>query len=138
MTETGMVNRFIVAALKAQGDYASKLPGGIHNGSAPDKTAYPFLVFSHAGGNDTLAVGVGIIGAGMVYLLKVIDRNESDATADTVAEWAENALHSNNGLPVGGGWVYCQKETPFNLPTVEEDIKFQQVGGTFRFWADRP
>jgi hypothetical protein len=133
-----MVNRYIVASLKAQPDYATRLPGGVHNAVAPDRTAYPFLVFAHSGGNDTNAFSVGIVGAGMSYLLKITDKSESDAIASSVAEWMENALHANNGLSIGGGWVYCQKENPFNLPTLEEDVKFQQVGGTFRFWADRP
>ena len=135
--ETDIVHKHIVAVLKANGSYAAKLPGGVWKGVAPDGTKYPHLIMAYASGIDVLAFSGGYIGAGMEYLLKVVDASPSDAKAVDSFNWVETTLMGLSGINATGlAYVYFDKLRPFTLPVVEDDILFQQDGRSFTVFVD--
>lgn len=143
MRETNYANRHIVRTLRANPAYPTKLPGGIHRGTAPPNTVSPFLVFAYSTGNDAITLNSNpedaVAGSGLVYLIKVQDEGNPDGTrASDVAEWVEETLLAANGSNISGAYVYGQRIAPFSLPSPEGDSITQQEGGTFRFWVDRP
>lgn len=141
--ENNYANRHITLTLRNHPDFATKLPGGIHRGTAPPKTVSPFLVFSYSTGQDALALNTNpdeaLAGSGLVYLWKVQDENTRDGSrASEVAEWVEDTLLAANGSNVSGAYVWGQRIAPVSLPVTELDITTQQEGATFRFWVDHP
>lgn len=134
--ETHYVHKHVVSVLKAATGYATQLPGGIWRNIAPAKVTGRHLIMAYSGGLDVNAFSGGYVGAGMQLLLKVIDASESEINAVAAHDWLEAALQANNGSSVSGAYVYLDKLMPFNLPVVEDDIMFQQVGRTYNVFVD--
>jgi hypothetical protein len=143
MRESNYANRHIVRTLRANPEYATRLPGGIHRGIAPPNTVSPFLVFSHVSGQDAITLNSSadeaVAGTGLVYLIKVQDEGNTDGSrASEAAEWVEETLLAANGSTISGAYVTGQRITILSLPVSEGDSITQQEGATFRFWVDRP
>jgi hypothetical protein len=135
--ETNYVHKHIAAILRPAPGYAEKLPGGIHRGVAPRKVGNNrHLVVAYAGGLDVPAFSGGFVGSGMEYLLKVMDASESETAAQDAAKWVEDLLMASSGSNVSGAFVYFEKLRPFNLPVVEDDVIWQQVGRMFSTFVD--
>jgi hypothetical protein len=134
---TNVVHRHIVALLKADPDYSTFLPGGIWKGVAPNKAGYPHLVMVYTSGMDHMAFAGQYVGSGLEYLLKVIDASPSETKAVASFEWLENVLMENNGSnATGEANVYFDYLRPFNLPDVQDDVTYQQVGRSYTVFVD--
>lgn len=134
--EVDYINKHIVSIISNAANYATNLPGGVWKAVAPNDITGRHLVFAYAGGQDVLAFGGGYVGAGMEILLKVIDASPSDVNANVAFNWVESTLLGSNGSAVSGAYVWLDKLLPFELPIVEDDIIYQQVGRTFKAFVD--
>lgn len=138
--ELNAVHRFIVKTLNNSPDVDTMLPGGVHRSIAPDGAAYPHLIFAYASGMDVNAFGGGYVGSGVQYLLKVLDASESETRAVASFNWVETTLLAASGSPIldTGEYVWLDKRSPFNLPVVEDDETYQQVGRFYTIFVDMP
>ncbi len=137
LNETNIVHKHIVAVINSYPERTTHLPGGVWRGVAPQKAGYPHLVIAYAGGLDVLAFSGGYAGSGMEYLLKVVDASPSETRAVNSASWLEDILMENNLTNLTGlGYVSFDKLRPFNLPDVQDDITYQQVGRTYKVFVD--
>jgi hypothetical protein len=133
------LNRHIVSVVSSMPGYAGYLPGGIHRQVAPPNTAYPFLTMELAGGNDKYpldTVGLQVVSGGLLILLKVHDltADETNSAAAYLAVTA--ALSGGNNSGISGAYCTGREETPVDLPVVDGDNVYQQIGGTWRYWID--
>lgn len=141
--EVSKANKHIRAVLKQMANYSTLIPGGVWNQIAPDGTAYPHVVFAYATGTDIQGFSGGFIGTGMDMLIKVVDQSTSEERAQGVFSAVENALLARNGENVlirpgvfVGAFVTLDRRSPLNLPVVENDVIYQQVGRMFRVFVD--
>lgn len=135
-TLTRFANIHIVSAVMAMTNRASLLPGGIHRTMAPEGTPYPFAVMTYAGGSDKLSIGDHIVGGGLLFQVKVVDRTADESAATAAYLGIQEALYAANNSSVSGAYVAGQEETPLDLPITEKDQQFQQIGSLWRFWID--
>lgn len=129
-------NIHIVTAVMAMANQASLLPGGIYRSVAPEGTPYPFAVMTYAGGSDKLTIGDHIVGGGLLFQVKVVDKSSDDAPATNAYLAIQAAIYAANNSSVSGAYIAGQEETPLDLPVTEKDQLFQQIGGLWRFWID--
>lgn len=133
---TQFANAHIASAVVNMPSFATLLPGGIHRAIGPENIAYPFAVMSYAGGADTNSFSAGVIGGGLVYQIKVIDRGHDESRAAEAYAAISEALISENNSGASGAFISGQEELPLDLPITEKDQLFQQIGGQWRFWVD--
>lgn len=136
---TTYIGRFLAVNLKAVPGFATVLPGGIWRGVAPEGAAYPFLTYEYVSGSSKLVVDSTetAIGGNLNYLLKVTDRSESSVKAQDGAAWVNEAIASITGAAVLDGYVYAEETNPYDSSTIEGEVRYQQIGGTYAFYVDR-
>ena len=141
--EVGKAYKHIVAVVRQMPDFATLLPGGIHRHVAPASATYPHLVMAYATGTDVQGFSGGFIGTGMDMLVKVIDKSNSAENAQGVFDAVESALLEHNGenmlIRPGvfvGAFVTFDRLSPLDLPVVENDVIYQQIGRMFRVFVD--
>lgn len=133
---TQFANAHIAGAIVSMPSFPSLLPGGIHRGVGPEGIAYPFAVMSYAGGADKNAFSSGLIGGGLLYQIKVMDRGQDESRAADAYAAITAALNAANNSSISGAYVSGQEESPLDLPVTERDQLYQQIGGNWRFWID--
>ena len=134
---TNVVHKHIVSLLRSYPAYSTNLPGGIWKGIAPNNTLYPHLIMAYTSGLDLVAFAGQYVGSGLEYLLKVIDASPSETKAVASFNWVETVLMENNGINASGlAYVHFDYLRPFNLPVVEDDTTFQQVGRSYKVFVD--
>ena len=136
---TTYVGRFLGTNLRAVPGFAAALPGGVWRGIAPEGAAYPFLTYEYVSGTSKLTVDStgNAIGGNLSYLLKVTDRSDSSVKAQDGAAWVNEAIASITGAAVLDGWVYAEETNPYDSSTIEGEVRYQQIGGTYLFYVDR-
>jgi hypothetical protein len=136
---TAYVANFLSTKLKDVPGFVAALPGGVHRGVAKAMTPYPFLTFEYVAGASKPAVlsDEDVIGGNLLYLLRVTDKSDSAVKAQEGAGWLSTALSSLSGASVLGGFVYCEEVQPYDMAPLEQDVRYQQIGGTYRFYVDK-
>lgn len=108
----------------------------IYNGVAPAGSQYPFVVLQLlSGGNDLMALGAIRIWADMLWLIKAVTKGASTGPLEPIANRIDQLLHAASGTVTSGVIWECVRERPFELPTVENGVSYQQIGGEYRIKA---
>ncbi len=123
-----------VRRVRANASLYDRLIGGIHEGFAPEKFKYPFVVYNlvfgpydYNWGDVTLIAGIDAF---------VFSRNsvEADNLDAELAAWV-----SDQPLPVEGQeTLYCRRvaTVPTSPDVDDENEKVYQVGGSYEIWTD--
>lgn len=133
------IGKFLGTTLKGVSGFSAALPGGVWRGVAPQSAIYPFLTYDMVSGDSKLAVDSNghEIGGNLLYLLKVTDRSDSSVKAQDAAGWLVGAIAEVSGSAVLGGFVYGEELSPYDMGFLEGEVRYQQIGGTYRFYVDR-
>jgi hypothetical protein len=125
--------RAIVQTLRALGALTSAINGGIHEGIAPRKIKYPFIVYQLSSSvYDYTQTGVMLK---MLYDISVfaenpVDANNIDALVSQALNEAELSVDEQTSL-------LCRRVS--DLPTGpdidSEGKRIYQVGGTYSAWT---
>jgi hypothetical protein len=128
------ITQAFVARLRASSSIRTALKGGIHEGYAPEKAKYPFLVWN-------LVAGPYDYGWGDVTLLAQVDafvfsRNkvEADNLDQAVTAWVSDKAFSVTGQRT----LICRRMATVPMPPDDdaEGMKVYQVGGTYLIETD--
>ena len=137
MTLTGVapVKQALVQYLRADPALKAALTGGIHEALAPQKTEYPFLIYSlhyapldYLWGSVVQVIGVDVF----VFSRDSVEASNLDGLILT-------RLHDAD-LAVGGqDTLICRRVASLSFPDVDEEGKrIFQPGGTYEIWTDQP
>lgn len=130
------VKRAFVARVRANGTIKAALIGGIHEGFAPEKASYPFLVwnlvaapYEYNWGDVTLISQIDAF----VFSRNPVEANNLDA--DLAAHLSDQALSVE-----GQTTLLCRRMATVPTPpdVDDEGEKVYQVGGTYEIWTDAP
>lgn len=136
MSTAAPIKRAVVQKLRASSSLVAAIRGGIHEGIAPRKVRYPFVVYQ-------------LVAAPYVYDWS---HGEIHATID-VFTFAENPVEANNldaliagalneaALSVDGQTsMLCRRvaDLPTGPDVDSEGRRIYQVGGTYSIWTDQP
>lgn len=136
---TTYIAKFLSTTLPGVAGFSAALPGGVWRGVAPESAIYPFLTYQMVSGDSKLTVdSVGHeVGGTLLYLLKATDRSDSSVKAQDAAGWLVGAIAEASGSAVLGGFVYGEEVSPYDMGFLEGEVRYQQIGGTYRFYVDR-
>lgn len=130
------IKRAVVQTLRASGALMAAIAGGIHEGVAPRKVRYPFIVYQmvaapydYTWGTMLLRVTVDV----STYATNPVDANNIDALiAGALNEAALNVDGQTSML--------CRRvaDLPTGPDVDSEGKRIYQVGGSYLIWTDQP
>lgn len=108
---------------------------GIHEGIAPEKTPYPFLVYTYQGGGyefDTTNLKIEASFSFFVFSRNQVEAHNLDQLVMTV-------LHDAPLSVSGQSTLFCRRvmDVPIPPDLDEEGKKIYQVGGLYEVWTDQ-
>lgn len=104
------------------------VPGGVHEGIAPQGTAEPFIVFSLVSNADVNAVGQARVLTRCDWDVKVIAEASSYAGLADIADDIDTLLHD----VVDGSVVSCHRVSTIRYHEKSSGAEYRHVGGTYR------
>jgi len=135
-TTTAPIKRAVVQALRASPSLVSAIAGGIHEGVAPRKVKYPFIVYQLVAAPREYQWD-GFQYHSMIdvstYAANPVDANNIDALISAALD--EAALNVN-----GQTTLLCRRvnDLPTGPDVDSEGKRIYQVGGTYSIWTDQP
>jgi hypothetical protein len=135
-TTSAPIKRAIVQRLRASPALVAAIAGGIHEGIAPRKIRYPFIVYQVVASPYSYTWTSMILSPMFdvwVYAENPVDANNIDALInDALAEAALNVEEQSTML--------CRRvaDLPTGPDIDSEGKRIYQVGGTYSIWTEQP
>jgi len=135
-TSSAPVKRAIVQKLRASPALVSAIAGGIHEGIAPRKVRYPFIVYqlitasySYTWSNVILAPMFDV----WVYAENPVDANNIDALINSALAEAVLDVEEQSTM-------LCRRvaDLPTGPDIDSEGKRIYQVGGSYSIWTEQP
>ena len=130
------IQRSVVATFRGNAPLKAAIVGGIHEGFAPDRAKYPFLVYNVI----TAPYSDDWTGRMIVALVDVFAVSENPVDARNVDQLILNALDGATLTVDGQTSLICHRigDLP-PLPQKDpEGKKIYQIGGSYEIWTDQP
>lgn len=129
------VKRAMVQALRADTPFTDSIVGGIHEGLAPRKVRYPFVVYqlvSSVYDYTQTSVMLRMTFDWSVFAENPVDANNIDALMSAVLNEAELSVDEQTNL-------LCRRvaDLPTGPDTDSEGKRIYQVGGTYSVWTNQ-
>ena len=135
ITTVAPVTRALVQALRADSGIAAGVTGGIHEGFAPDGTAWPFIVYHVHWSNYVYDWGKVTLKA-MIGIQIVSDDQVGARNLDALVM---TALHDAALTVSGQTTMFCRRTGDLQSVDVDEQGKrVYMVGGMYDIWTDQP
>ena len=129
------IKRAVVQALRASPALVSAIAGGIHEGVAPRKVRYPFIVYQLVSSPyeyqwDGMQIHAVIDVS--TYAANPVDANNIDALISGALNEAALAVNGQTTL-------LCRRvaDLPTGPDVDSEGKRIYQVGGTYSVWTDQ-
>jgi hypothetical protein len=134
-TSVAPVKRAVVQALRASPSLVSAIRGGIHEGIAPRKVRYPFIVYQLVAAPyayDWTGVMIQALIDVSVYAENPVDANNIDALIAGALNEAGLNVDGQNSL-------LCRRvaDLPTGPDIDSEGKRIYQVGGSYSVWTDQ-
>lgn len=134
-TSAAPVKRAIVQALRASPSLTTAIAGGIHEGIAPRKVRYPFIVYQLVAAPYVYDWGNTMIQALFdvsVFAENPVDANNIDAL---IADALNEAVLSVDGQTN----LLCRRiaDLPTGPDIDSEGKRIYQIGGSYSVWTDQ-
>ncbi len=130
---TAPIKRAIVQALRASPSLVSAIRGGIHEGVAPRKVRYPFVVYQLVAAPyryDWSGVVIATTFDVYTFAENPVDANNVDALIAAALNEAELSVDGQSSL-------ICRRvaDMPTGPDVDAEGRRIYQVGGTYEVWT---
>ena len=135
LTTSAPIKQAIVQTLRANTSLRSQLLGGIHEGFAPSKVKYPFLVYQLV--YDPLAYTWG----SMLHLSGFDVRifHTDSVVANNLDALVLTTLNDAALSVTGQTLLYARRVADLSSPDVDDEgRKVYMVGGTYEVWTGQP
>jgi hypothetical protein len=135
VTGIAPIKQALVARMRASTPLKAAATGGIHEGVAPQDTAYPFITYGIGYSPwlytwDSVIIEVPLVVS--VFHTNSVEANNLDALVLAALQEAP--------LAVGGqSTLICRRVGDLSSQDVDEEgKKIYQVGGRYELWTDQP
>jgi hypothetical protein len=136
VTSSAAIKRGIVRHARANAPLKAAIPGGIHEGFAPEKVRYPFMVY------NLLAAPYGDVWGHRLIVARVDISAfaENGVDASNVDQLILDAFDGSQFTVDGQTTLICRRtsDLPGGPDTDSEGKKIYQIGGTYEIWTDQP
>lgn len=134
LSTTAPIKVAIVQAIRANSTLYSQLTGGIHEGFAPSKVAYPFMTYQLVYDPIAYTWGSMLHLAGFdlrIFHTNSVDANNLDALVMTTLNDAALSV-------AGQSTLFARRVADLSFPDVDDEgRKVYMVGGTYEVWTDQ-
>jgi hypothetical protein len=135
VSSSAPIKRALVQQLRSSAALKAEIPGGIHEGFAPDRAQYPFLTYQlvyapirRQWGSQQYITGFDL----RIFSGDSVEANNVDALVLDVLNDAALVVDGQTTL-------LCHRVADFSVPDVDEEgRKVYIVGGTYEVWTDLP
>lgn len=132
VTETGLIYRWLYSTLTGDSTLAALVPGGWFRARAP-KTTGVFGILRFQGGSDANVSGGGRMALEAVYAVYAVGENAQ--TLEQASARIDALLSQQAANVTGGRILSCVRESPLELPILDNGIARDTAGGTYRITA---
>jgi len=135
LTTTAPIKRAIVQTLRASPALVAAIRGGIHEGIAPRKVRYPFIVYQLVSG----PFDFDWTGVMLKPLFDVSSYAENPVEANNLDALITEALNDAALNVDGQRTLLCRRvaDLPTGPDIDSEGKRIYQVGGTYSIWTDQ-
>lgn len=135
LTTSAPIKRALVQTLRANTSLHGQLAGGIHEGFAPSKVDYPFLVYQLI--YDPLAYTWGSMLHLAGFDIKIF--HTDSVAANNLDALVLTTLNDAALSVTGQTLLYARRVADLSSPDVDDEgKKVYMVGGTYEVWTDQP
>lgn len=100
---------------------------------APDKAAFPFVVYSYQSGSDVYGSGKARIMSQLTYQVKAVGQGAGYTPLAPIADRIDALLHGAAGAIPGLAVLSCIREAPVAYPELDDNgIQYRHLGGLYR------
>lgn len=135
LTTSANISQALVAKLRANGSLHSALTGGIHQGFAPSKVAYPFMTY------QLISAPVANVWGSLMYLTgyDLVIWHTDSVVAGNLDALVLTTLNDAALSVTGQSRVLCTRISDMSSQDVDEEgRKVYAVGGMYAIWTDQP
>jgi hypothetical protein len=135
LTTSAPIKRGIVRHARSSAALKTALIGGIHEGFAPEKVKYPFMVYNIVTAPYASLWGSRVI----VALLDLIAFAENGVDANNVDQLILNVFDGSQLEVDGQTTLICRRvaDLPGGPDVDSEGKKIYQIGGMYEIWTDQ-
>lgn len=135
-TTSAPIKREVVRHARSDAPLKAAIVGGIHEGFAPEKVRYPFMVYNLVVAPYEDAWGSRMI----VALMDLMVFAENGVDANNVDQLILNAFDGAQLTVDGQTALICRRVTdlPGGPDIDSEGKKIYQIGGSYEIWTDQP
>lgn len=128
------IQRALVRTLRRNAELKAAI-SGMHEGFAPAKAAYPFLVYNLAYAPYDYLWDSVLIYAG--FDLSVISTDSVEA--NNLDALVAASLHDASLDVSGQSTLICRRVADLKSADIDDEgLKYYQIGGTYEIWTDQP
>lgn len=134
-SSSSAIKRGIVRNARANALLKAGIPGGIHEGFAPEKTRYPFAVY-----NVLAAPYADLWGSRLIVArVDILVFAETGVDANNVDQLVLDAFDGAQLSVDGQETLICRRtsDIPGGPDVDSEGKKIYQIGGTYEIWTDQ-
>ena len=137
MQETARAEKWLYSVLSGDtgaGGVNTLVGGRIYAYLAPERSAYPLVIFSHQGDYDVMGVGTARILASTLYQVKAVGKASavSMMSLQAIADRIDALLQGASGTVTGGEIVSCVREQQISYVEYAESAVYGHLGGLYR------
>jgi len=134
-TTSAAIKRGIVRHARAQANLKAAIVGGIHEGFAPEKVKYPFMVYGLVAAPYGSLWGSRVI----VALVDMLAFAENGVDASNVDQLILDAFDGAQFSVDGQTTLICRRiaDIPGGPDVDSEGKKIYQIGGSYEIWTDQ-
>jgi hypothetical protein len=135
ISTTAPIKQAIVQTLRANTSLHGQLLGGIHEGFAPSKVKYPFLVYQLV--FDPIAYTWGSLMHLAGFDLRIY--HTDSVVANNLDALVLNTLNDAALSVAGQSTLFARRVADLSSPDVDDEgRKVYMAGGTYEVWTDQP
>ena len=142
MQETARAEKWLYSVLSGDtgaGGVNTLVGGRIYAYLAPERSAYPLVIFSHQGDYDVMGVGTARILASTLYQVKAVGKASavSMMSLQAIADRIDALLQGASGTVTDGEIVSCVREQQISYVEYAESAVYGHLGGLYRIQITR-
>jgi hypothetical protein len=130
MNETGLGLKWLIATLKADSEFLTASPGGVHRGMAPPGTTTPFTIVAFQSGTDVTTMNEVRLLSDVLYQVRAVGpatmAGDIVAAADRI-----DALFKRTSGTVSGVRIDCFRDSPLQYDELPNGIQWSNFGGLY-------
>lgn len=132
MNELAICEQWLTSKLTGDSVISSIVAARVYSEVAPEKTAFPYVLFTQQSTTDVMTNGAQRVMVNAVYAIRGVAPRESYATLRTLADRIDVVLHKASGQVATGTVIACVRERPFLLDETEKGVQYRHFGGVYR------